>query len=71
MASARRFCKRFEEQNGSSNCASILVEKMGRSFDLTDKVEALEYASSGGPQACSVVVASAAQIASDAIRRKR
>ena len=71
LPSARRFCMRFEEENGSTDCASILVEKLGRNYDLADKTEALEYATSGGPDACSEVVASAVQIASEAIRKKR
>ncbi|GAJ14439.1 unnamed protein product [marine sediment metagenome] len=71
LPSARRFCMRFEEENGSTNCASILEEKLGRNYDLSDKTEALEYASSGGPQACGEVVASAVMIASEAIRKKR
>ena len=71
LPSARRFCMRFEEENGSTDCASILEDKLGRNYDLADRAEALEYASSGGPQACSEVVASAVQIASEAIRKKR
>jgi C_GCAxxG_C_C family probable redox protein len=71
LPSARRFCKRFEDENGSTACASILKQKLGRNYDLADKTEALEYATSGGPEACSEVVASAVQIASEAIRKKR
>jgi C_GCAxxG_C_C family probable redox protein len=71
LPSARRFCKRFEEENGSTDCANILEEKLGRNYDLADRTEALEYATSGGPEACSEVVASAVQIASEAIRKKR
>jgi C_GCAxxG_C_C family probable redox protein len=71
LPSARRFCKRFEEENGSTDCARILEEKLGRTYDLADKTEAFEYASSGGPDACSGVVASAVLIASEAIRKKR
>ena len=68
---ARRFCKRFEEGNGSTDCAKILEEKLGRKYDLADKTEAFEYATSGGPEACSEVVASAVQIASELIIKKR
>jgi C_GCAxxG_C_C family probable redox protein len=71
LPSARRFCMRFEEENGSTNCATILEDKLGRNYDLADRTEALEYASSGGPEACSEVVASAVMIASEAIRKKR
>jgi len=61
----RRFCRRFAEQHGSTACTSILKEKLGRDFDLADRTEALEYATSGGPEACAKVVASAVQIASE------
>ena len=71
LPSARRFCMRFEEENGSTNCATILEDKLGRNYDLADRTEALEYASSGGPEACSEVVASAVMIASEAIQKKR
>ncbi len=71
LPSARRFCTQFEEENGSTDCASILEKRLGRNYDLADKTEALEYASSGGPDACSEVVASAVQIASEAISKKR
>lgn len=71
LPSARRFCMRFEEENGSTDCASILEEKLGRNYDLADKTEALEYATSGGPEACSEVVARSVKIASEAISKKR
>jgi C_GCAxxG_C_C family probable redox protein len=71
LPSARRFCMRFEEENGNTDCASILKDKLGRSYDLANRTEALEYASSGGPEACTDVVASAVQIAAEAIRKKR
>ena len=67
---ARRFCKRFEEENGSTACGTILRGKLGRDFDLADKVEAMEYATSGGPEACAEVVARAVEIASEGITKK-
>lgn len=70
LPSARRFCRRFEEENGSTECARILEMKLGRSYDLADKTEAFEYATSGGPEACGEVVASAVQIASELISKK-
>ncbi len=71
LPSARRFCARFEEENGSTACSAILVEKLGRNFDLADRGEAVEYVSSGGPDACAEVVASAVKIASEGIEKKR
>jgi C_GCAxxG_C_C family probable redox protein len=70
LPSARRFCRQFEEENGSTACAAILQEKLGRNFDLADQGQALEYASSGGPDACSEVVASAITIASKGLAKK-
>jgi hypothetical protein len=70
LPSARRFCRQFEGQNGSTACAAILQEKLGQAFDLADQVEALEYADAGGPDACSEVVASAIAIASEGLARK-
>jgi C_GCAxxG_C_C family probable redox protein len=61
---ARRFCRRFTEQHGSTGCAHILHEKLGREFNLADPSEALEYATSGGPETCAEVLLSAVQIAS-------
>ncbi len=71
LPSARRFCMRFEEENGCTDCASILEEKLGHTYDLADRTEALDYAASGGPEACAEVVASAVEIAAEAIRKKR
>jgi hypothetical protein len=70
LPSARRFCRQFEEQNGSTVCAAILQEKLGQTFDLADQVQALEYANAGGPDACSEVVASAITIASNGLVKK-
>lgn len=67
---ARRFCRRFENENGSTACASILEARLGRRFDLADPVEAAEYLSAGGPQTCGEVIAGAVQIAAELIRRK-
>jgi C_GCAxxG_C_C family probable redox protein len=71
LPSARRFCARFEEINGSTACSAILQEKLGRNYDLADRVEALEYASAGGPEACAEVVARAIEVASEAIAKRR
>jgi C_GCAxxG_C_C family probable redox protein len=68
---ARRFCARFEELNGSTSCSAILQEKLGRAYNLADRVESMEYATSGGPDACAEVVVGAVEIASEGISKKR
>jgi C_GCAxxG_C_C family probable redox protein len=66
----RRFCRRFEEENGGTTCAVILQTKMGRSYDLADRTEALKYALARGEKTCGKVIASAVQIASEIIMKK-
>jgi C_GCAxxG_C_C family probable redox protein len=65
---ARKFCRRFEELHGSTACNAILEEKLGKSFNLADQVEAMQYAISGGPEVCAEVVASAVGIAAAIIQ---
>ena len=57
-------------ENGSTACSAVLKEKLGRNFDLSDKAEALEYTTSGGPEACAKVVARAVEIASEVIAKR-
>lgn len=71
LPSARKFCKRFEAENGGTACSAILQTKLGRSFDLANGVEVIKYSSAGGPQVCAEVVASAVLIASKGIERKK
>lgn len=67
LPSARRFCRRFAEQHGSTMCGGILEVKLGRSYDLADRTQALEYAAAGGAEACAEVVAAAVHIAAELI----
>jgi C_GCAxxG_C_C family probable redox protein len=71
LPSARRFCTRFEEENGGTACAGILVNKLGRNYNLADRAEAREYASAGGPKVCSELIISAVKIAAEAIGKKK
>ena len=50
---SRRFCRRFEEAQGSTACASLLETKLGRRFNLADRDEAMEYAAARGAEACA------------------
>src|SRR4030065_1818987 len=70
LHSARRFCRAFEKQHGSTTCESLVEAKLGRKYNLADSAEALEYASSGGPEACGKVVANAVLIAAEVISKK-
>ncbi len=67
---ARRFCRRFEEQNRSTACSAILETRLGRGFNLADREESLQYVAAGGPEACGEIVAGAVNIAAELIHRK-
>jgi C_GCAxxG_C_C family probable redox protein len=67
---SRRFCRRFEEENGSTACAVILENKLGRSYNLANRVDALKYAAAGGQKTCGKVIESAVQIAAEIIKKK-
>jgi len=71
LPSARRFCRRFEVENGGTACSAILQAKLGRSFDLANGVDVVKYTSADGPQVCAEVVASAVLIASEGIIKKK
>ncbi|HSF82289.1 MAG TPA: C-GCAxxG-C-C family protein [Anaerolineales bacterium] len=67
---SRRFCRRFEEEHGSTDCAALLETKLGRSYDLANRVEALKYALAGGKKTCGQIITSAVQIAAEIISKK-
>jgi C_GCAxxG_C_C family probable redox protein len=67
---ARRFCRKFEEAHGNLNCTNLLEAKLGRTFNLADRGESLEYVAAGGPQVCADTIISAVQIAADILSKK-
>jgi C_GCAxxG_C_C family probable redox protein len=67
---ARRFTRRFVEQNQSTMCEGILQAKLGRRFNLADPAQSLEYVGAGGPQVCAEVIAGAVQIAGELIAKR-
>lgn len=70
LPAARRFCRRFEKENSSTVCRSILEAKLGKSFNLADASEAAEYLAAGGREACAAVIINAVQTAAELIRSK-
>ena len=64
---ARKFCRQFEKDHGSTMCGSILEAKLGKKYNLANAIESAEYLASGGPKTCAGVVASAVRIAAEII----
>lgn len=67
---SRRLCRRFEEEHGSIACADLLETKLGRRYDLANRVDALRYAAAGGKKTCGKIIASAVHIAAEIIMKK-
>jgi len=70
VSSARKFCSEFEKEYGSTSCANILENEMGKKYNLADSKESKNYLSAGGQAVCGKVVAQAVVIASKIIKRK-
>ena len=67
---SRRFCRRFEEEHGSIACADLLETKLGRRYDLANRVDVLRYAAAGGKKTCGKIITSAVYTAAEIILKK-
>ena len=63
----RRFCRRFEEELGSTMCGDILESQFGRRYNLADPADAEEWQKANAQGKCSAVVAAAVRIAAEII----
>jgi C_GCAxxG_C_C family probable redox protein len=70
LPSARRFCRAFEKDFGSTMCGDIVEKQFGKRYDLADPGEAMEWANQGAVEKCGQVIRSAVHIASDLITKK-
>ena len=67
---ARKFCRQFEKEHSSTMCGAILETKLGKRYNLANPMESAMYLSSGGPEKCAEVVASAVRIAAEIMMSK-
>ena len=67
---SRRFCRRFEEQYGSIDCADLLEKTLGKRYDLANRVDAFKYAARGDQKSCGQIITNAVFIAADIIQKK-
>jgi C_GCAxxG_C_C family probable redox protein len=58
---ARKFCRRFERELGSTMCGDIIEVEFGKRFDLADRREAMEW------MQCGVVIGKGVHIAAEII----
>jgi C_GCAxxG_C_C family probable redox protein len=64
---ARDFCRRFEQQVGSTNCHDILETELGEAYDLSKHSEFQKYLQCGGVESCSRLIRDGVRIAADII----
>jgi C_GCAxxG_C_C family probable redox protein len=63
----RRFCRRFEEELGSTMCGDIVEAEFGQRFDLADPVEAMQWMNCGAVEKCGAVIGKGVRIAAEII----
>jgi C_GCAxxG_C_C family probable redox protein len=73
LVPARKFCSRFEEEEGSTQCADLLEKHFGRRFDLANPADLAEFQSAqpGPTEVCGGVVSKAARMAAEVILESR
>ena len=71
LPSARRFCRSFEAEYGSTMCGDIVEKQFGRRFNLADPAESMEWLGEGAVEKCGAVITTAVGIAAEIIQRKK
>ncbi len=64
---ARRFCRQFEKELGSTMCGDILESEFGRRYNLADPAEAVEWMADCALERCTSVVSKGVRIAAGII----
>ena len=64
---SRKFCHRFEDEFGSTMCGQIIETEFGRSFDLADPVEAMQWFECGAVEKCGRVIKKGVQMVAEII----
>ena len=64
---ARRFCRQFEKEFGSTMCGDIVEAEFGKRYDLADPVEAMEWMNCGALERCGGVIGKGVRITAEII----
>jgi C_GCAxxG_C_C family probable redox protein len=64
---ARKFCRQFEKELGSTMCGDIVEAEFGKRYNLADPFEAMEWMNCGALERCSKVISTGVHIAADLI----
>jgi C_GCAxxG_C_C family probable redox protein len=66
---ARRFCRRFEEELGSTMCGDITENEFGKRYNLADPIQAIEWMNDGALEKCGAVIRKGVRIAAEIIMK--
>ncbi len=69
LPSARRFCRRFEKEFGSTMCGDIVEAQFGKRYDLADPIQAMEWVNAGAVEKCGGVIRKGVRIAAEIITK--
>jgi len=64
---ARKLCRRFEQEFGGCNCRDVQHGIFGRSFNLADAADQVEFVKADAARKCRAPAARAARIAGELI----
>jgi len=64
---ARKLCRRFEQEFGGCNCREVQHRIFGRSYNVADPAESMEFIKAGAAQKCRAPAEKAARIAGELI----
>jgi C_GCAxxG_C_C family probable redox protein len=68
---ARRFCRAFEKEFGSTMCGDIVEKQFGKRFNLADPADALEWVNRGAVDKCGDVIRHGVRITAEIIATKK
>lgn len=64
---ARKLCRLFEQEFGGCNCREVQHRIFGRSYNVADPVESMEFIKAGAARKCRAPAEKAARIAGELI----
>jgi len=70
-SAARKLCKRFEQELGGCNCRDVQHHIFGRSFNLVDPQDGLDFVKADASKKCRLPAGRAARIAGELILEGR
>lgn len=68
---SRKFCRRFEAEFGSTMCGDVIESEFGRTFDLADPIEAMQWMECGALEKCGRVIKKGVHLVAEIILEEK